>query len=73
MLINFFRLFFYSHLKSLNEGHDDHSCFYALLLINCISQNKGILISFIILILTVSYYDSSSLQSGSLIILFCPF
>ncbi|KAL3090237.1 hypothetical protein niasHS_006689 [Heterodera schachtii] len=36
------RIFFHCHMNSLNEGHDDHSCFYALLLIHCISQNKGV-------------------------------
>uniref|UniRef100_A0A915EA78 FPL domain-containing protein n=1 Tax=Ditylenchus dipsaci TaxID=166011 RepID=A0A915EA78_9BILA len=35
------RLFFYSHLKALNEGHDDHACFYALMLLFCISQNEA--------------------------------
>ncbi|KAI3413561.1 hypothetical protein GPALN_011051 [Globodera pallida] len=36
------RIFFHCHMNSLNEGQDDHSCFYALLLIYCICQNRGV-------------------------------
>lgn len=36
------RLFFYAHLKALSESHDDHTCFYSLLLICSIVQNKGV-------------------------------
>jgi protein CLEC16A len=38
-----FRLFFYSHLSALREGPDDHSTFYALLLIYAICQNRDVI------------------------------
>uniref|UniRef100_A0AC35TX68 FPL domain-containing protein n=1 Tax=Rhabditophanes sp. KR3021 TaxID=114890 RepID=A0AC35TX68_9BILA len=36
------RLFFYSHLKSLESVKDDHSTFYAIFLLLAICQNKGV-------------------------------